>query len=278
MIIIGEAGGSKTDWRLISNDYIESKTTSGFNAAVDDSAAFVSLVKLGFEQHLQSVKYVYFYAAGAGTSENQSDLESQLASIFPVAQVEVQNDLLASARALYGTNSGMVAILGTGSVVGEYNGSNIAYRVPSLGYILGDEGGGFHLSKLWIQHILRGSAPDDLAKSFLEQYPDFSEKEIIRITYGVGRANAILSGYTHFFSQNKFHPFIYGMVYEAFKHCFKAYHLRQEDRNKKWRFSGSIAYHFEEILRQAGSEFDLYIDKVIQSPIEELTLYHQAHR
>ncbi|MEO9475790.1 MAG: hypothetical protein ABJG41_09655 [Cyclobacteriaceae bacterium] len=277
MILIGEAGGSKTDWRLISKDQIESKTTAGFNAAVDDLSAFISSVRLEFEQHLEAIRQIYFYAAGAGTSENQSDLELQLESVFPVAQVEVQNDLLASSRALYGTDSGMVAILGTGSVVGEYDGSEIIYRVPSLGYILGDEGSGFYLSKLWIQHVLRGTAPDDLAKSFLEQHPDFSEREIIRLIYGEARANGILARYTHFFSQNKFHPFIYGMVYEAFKHCFNAYHLRQEDRDKKWRFSGSIAYYFEEILRQAGSEFDLYIDKVIQSPIEELTNYHQTH-
>ncbi|MEP4534316.1 MAG: hypothetical protein ABJ004_14590 [Cyclobacteriaceae bacterium] len=277
MILIGEAGGSKTDWRLVANGHVDSKTTSGFNAAVDDYSTFVSLIRLEFEQHLQSVKRVYFYAAGAGTSESHSGLESQIASIFPMAQVEVHNDLLASSRALYGADSGMVGILGTGSVVGEYDGERVVYRVPSLGYILGDEGSGFHLSKLWIQHILRGSAPDDLAKSFLEQHPDFCEREIIRLTYGVGRANRGLARYTHFLSQNKYHPFIYALIYEGFKQCFKAYNLRPEDSDKKWRFSGSVAYYFEEILRQAGSEFDLYIDKVIQSPIEALTIYHQTH-
>ena len=49
------------------------------------------------------------------------------------------------------------------------------------------------------------------------------------------------------------------------------------DHDLKWRFSGSVAFHFMEILKKVGSEFDLYIDEVFESPIEGLADYHRQH-
>ena len=59
---------------------------------------------------------------------------------------------MAAARALWFDEPGIVAILGTGSNSCVYDGINIIEAVPSLGYILGDEGSGAYLGKKLLQY------------------------------------------------------------------------------------------------------------------------------
>ncbi len=49
---------------------------------------------------------------------------------------------------------GIVAILGTGSNSGYYNGKKIIRNSPGLGYVLGDEGSGAYLGKKVLQYYL----------------------------------------------------------------------------------------------------------------------------
>ena len=79
---------------------------------------------------------------------------------IPAAEtVEVYSDLLAAARALCGHEPGIACILGTGSNSCLYDGTGIASNVSPLGYILGDEGSGAVLGKLFIGDVLKSGSP-----------------------------------------------------------------------------------------------------------------------
>jgi glucosamine kinase len=61
--------------------------------------------------------------------------------------------LLAAARALFGDGSGIACILGTGSNSCLYIDGRIVDKIPALGYILGDEGSGANLGKVFFKRF-----------------------------------------------------------------------------------------------------------------------------
>jgi glucosamine kinase len=276
MIVIAEAGATKTHWRICTEAGVEHQTSAGYNVVSREPDNFLRSLMDIFKEPNQKGKF-YLYAAGIGAQPATSSLAEGLKNELPSVDIEVKDDLFAAGRALFGNDRGVVGILGTGAALGEFSEGNIAYRVPSLGYVLGDEGGGFYLAKRWLVHLLRNQVPDDLKKAFTSSYPEVSEPYILEQTYRKPHPNQNLAQYTHFLSEYQNHPFVFSLVYEGFRVYFDSFHLRASDKDLKWRFSGSIAYYFEDILKKAGAEFDLYIDKVIQSPIDLLTTYHQHH-
>jgi len=48
---------------------------------------------------------------------------------------------------------------------------------------------------------------------------------------------------------------------------------------KKYKlgFVGSVAYYFQDILKEVATEFDIKIDRVIQKPIDGLLDYHLSN-
>ena len=147
MKLIIESGATKSDWRLVS-DYGEQVgrfVAEGMNVStmsmdmvsdiITRTTRDVTAAAAG-----NTIKEVYFYTAGVITDEIESFLTSVLGSVFAGTEVEIQNDLVAAARALCGHKPGIAAILGTGSNSCLYDGEKIVRRIYSSGFILGDEG------------------------------------------------------------------------------------------------------------------------------------------
>ncbi len=68
-------------------------------------------------------------------------------------------------------NKGIVAILGTGSNSGYYNGKKIVRNSPGLGYVLGDEGSGAYLGKKVLQYYLYKTFDEELHDKFHKKIP-----------------------------------------------------------------------------------------------------------
>lgn len=278
MILVAEAGSTKTDWRLLSDVGIKRNSSGGFNPVVNFDSVYLSQIESQFLTIKEQVKKLYFYGAGINQEMDQTPIISELNKIFTNAEIQIASDLLAAGKALFGQESGMIGILGTGSALGRYESGNIQYRVPSLGYVLGDEGSGFYLGKELIKRVLRDQIPEELKESFYYRFPEFNERKILNTIYGGLRPNRAIAAYCEFLSDHQNHPYIYHLIYKAFMHFFDSFHNHFiHEKELPWRFVGSVAFYFEEILKKAGSEYDLYIDRVIQAPIDELTQYHQQH-
>jgi len=98
---------------------------------------------------------VRYEAACFGMSGGPDDKEALLAEILPTGRLIVTHDgLIALAGATAG-EPGIVTIAGTGSIAFGRNGAGQSARAGGWGYIFGDEGGGFDITRQALRAALR---------------------------------------------------------------------------------------------------------------------------
>lgn len=273
--IVGDAGGSSTEWRIVVEDNIQQLKTIGFNAYTHNFLDLKESISQVFGSDLGSGLPVYFYAAGADTLEQKAELEKNLKELFG-QDLTVENDLVGAARSLCGTGSGNVCILGTGSNACHYDGTVVDKVSASLGYVLGDEGSGAYLGKKLLMRVFRNQLATELIDAFNKTFDLDSHRVITRI-YDQPRPNHFLASFAPFISEHRAHPEMYELIYKGFEEFFHAFFYRQHHLEDQFHFSGSIAYHFSDILRQVGADLKFRIGHIVESPISGLVLYHQNH-
>lgn len=281
MIAIVDGGSTKCDWVILENSgKISQKTESiGFNPNIINA----DLIPQEIEKnpHLFLIKnqldYIYFYGSGCGTVENALLVETQLQKVFPYAKVTVKEDLTAAAYAAYNGKPAIVCILGTGSNSCYFNGESIRRDLPSLGFLIGDEGSGSALGKHLVRRFFMKKLPQDLHQEFVETY-HLTIEDAIKNMYHNPRANAYLAEFNKFVVQRKQHPYFQNMVFDEMKNFFEYQVLPYEEaREAEINFIGSIAYYYEDILRAAAAELNLTVGHIVQKPIESLVEFHKKY-
>ena len=274
MIAIVDGGSTKCDWVILENSgKISQKTESiGFNPNIINA----DLIPQEIEKnpHLFLIKnqldYIYFYGSGCGTVENALLVETQLQKVFPYAKVTVKEDLTAAAYAAYNGKPAIVCILGTGSNSCYFDGESIRRDLPSLGFLIGDEGSGSALGKHLVRRFFMKKLPQDLHQEFVETY-HLTIEDAIKNMYHNPRANAYLAEFNKFVVQRKQHPYFQNMVFDEMKNFFEYQVLPYEEaREAEINFIGSIAYYYEDVLRAAAAELNLTVGHIVQKPIESL--------
>lgn len=281
MIAIVDGGSTKCDWVILENSgKISQKTESiGFNPNIINA----DLIPQEIEKnpHLFLIKnqldYIYFYGSGCGTVENALLVETQLQKVFPYAKVTVKEDLTAAAYAAYNGKPAIVCILGTGSNSCYFDGESIRRDLPSLGFLIGDEGSGSALGKHLVRRFFMKKLPQDLHQEFVETY-HLTIEDAIKNMYHNPRANAYLAEFNKFVVQRKQHPYFQNMVFDEMKNFFEYQVLPYEEaREAEINFIGSIAYYYEDVLRAAAAELNLTVGHIVQRPIESLVEYHKKY-
>jgi N-acetylglucosamine kinase-like BadF-type ATPase len=162
MILIAEAGATSTRWRAIDAAGNVTKARSeGVNVATIERSTVENRIREAVAQLNpggEKLERIHFYAAGM--------LSDEVSSLFPGVEIECASDLLAAARAVCGHAPGIAAILGTGSNSCFFDGEQVVKNVHSSGFILGDEGGGAALGRLFLSDFLKDLMPVDLAREF----------------------------------------------------------------------------------------------------------------
>lgn len=280
MILIADSGSTKTDWRIIqSNSQIHQAKTAGFNPFYQGSEEILAELQnilLPQIKSLGKVQEIHFYGAGCSTDKNISLITQVLKTVFPEADLSINSDLLAAARAVCLKDPGIVCILGTGSNTCLYDGHEIVYSRPNLGFILGDEGSGSFLGKKLITAYLYEDLPSNLSEKFLKRYNNISRAEILENIYKKPFPNRYLASFSQFLLHNLKDPYIYRLIYESFALLFDN-HIMKYDKldDYKVHFVGSIAFYYSNILRQVANDKGVVLRNVMETPIAGLTLYHQ---
>lgn len=273
MILIADSGSTKTDWCMGDNPIIH---TSGINPFHQSAEQIQQILTKELGSQLSpdaTISAIYFYGAGC-TPEKKPILERALQALYPQAYVEVQSDLLGAARALCGKESGIACILGTGSNSCYYDGTHIVSNVSPLGYILGDEGSGAVLGKRLVGDCLKKQLPPSLCEAFLQTF-QLTPAEIIEKVYRQPQANRFLASLTPFLSTHREIPEIHRLLISCFTDFFQRNILQYPYSNNLTHFVGSIAWYFQEEVKEAAQLSGIQTGKFIQSPIEELRKYHQ---
>lgn len=280
MILIADCGSTKIDWCLLNGKKVEKQVfTLGMNAVMlteEEMRARLSAELMPeMADYAAVIESVYFYGAGCISTEVCSNVARAIKANIPSAEhIEVYSDLLAAARALCGHEAGIACIMGTGSNSCLYDGTGIAANVSPLGFILGDEGSGAVLGKLFLGDVLKNQLPAGVAAEFLNEY-SLDLLTIIRRVYREPQPNRFLASVTPFISKHIDVKEIHDMVLGTFTAFFRRNVMQYTGfETHTINFVGSIAYHFRPVLEEAARNCGCTIGKVIKSPMEGLLNYH----
>ena len=278
MVLIADAGSTKTNWLLISkNKAITPLKSQGLNPVIISKTEINQRLSIVFRDLTSAteVEKVHFFGAGCWNEANCSIIRIALKKYFPNAIIEVASDILGAVRASCGDQVGIVCILGTGSNTCLFDGKEVRYGVPSLGYILGDEGSGMYLGKQLIQHYFYQKLPKDLHQFFYDTY-GLNKAQLIQRVYREEGANQYLASFVPFLAKHRQHPFIQQLLNQVFNQFIDRHILKYpEHKILPIHFIGSIAFHFKSELAACLVEKGLQLGKIIKHPIEALQVYFE---
>ncbi|MEM9833114.1 MAG: BadF/BadG/BcrA/BcrD ATPase family protein [Bacteroidota bacterium] len=278
MQLIADSGSTKTDWRLINAEgKISQAKTVGLNPyhlSTDDIAAQLQNELL--PQISGKIKSIHFYGAGCSTAFACQTVEAALQQVFPNSHAEVNNDLLAAARALCGHQAGIANIIGTGANSCLYDGKKITDNVPPLGYIAGDEGSATWLGKQLLNSYFKRWMPSELQASFEKRFSP-SVDDALENMYRKPQANRYLAQFSRFAFRHLKHPWIAKLVYNGFTEFFDKNIIRYENyQQQPIHFTGGVAFYYSNLLRQVANDRGVRVQNILESPIAGLTLFHQG--
>ena len=275
MKAIIDSGSTKADFVFVGKDrkIIQLKTV-GFNPLATDYQPFIDSYINHPDRPTESVQEVFFYGAGCSTEQAISTAKEVLSQLFPEAKIQVQDDLLGAARATSQGKASMVAILGTGSNSCLFNGTKIIDHVSNLGYLLGDEGGGFAIGKEVLRSFFYRELPPELTIAFQDQY-QLSRNQLIQRIYQSKAPNREIAAFAEFAVAHRSNPAIKKLVANVFQEFI--------DRNlKKYQvttsipvhFIGSISYIFRNRIEEILEQNHLLPGVFLRKPIDGLIEFH----
>lgn len=277
MKLVVESGSSKADWAIIGQGIVLSCfQTKGFNPLFFDEIEMKQLL-LNHQQIqgiIGDISQVYFYSPGFSHGDSRNRLRDILESVFKESNIYVESDLLAACRSVYHSQSLFVSILGTGSNTAFYDGKSMQQISPSLGFILADEGSGASLGRILLKDYLRKQLPEDIYISFSRAH-SISLDRVLSSIYQEKYPNRFLASYVPFLSRHHTHDYVQNILRKEFQKYFNTQLLVHPlHADFTISFVGSVAFFFEDVLRQVALENGIKVSEIVQSPINGLVDYH----
>ncbi len=278
MIAIAESGSTKCDWVVLDGkaEVVLTAKTIGFNPYFHSEQYILDTLNATSE--LVGVKSeitaIYFYGAGCSSTQLNTIVKKALSRFFVEAEISVDHDLVAAAYSLYEGEPVIACIIGTGSNSCFFDGKNAVELVPALGFILGDEASGSYFGKKVLADYFYKRLPFEMQEDFINWFKiDWSQT--VQNVYQNPHANVYLASFMKFIAAHKSNPYVIEMVKEGMARFidihvanFSNYH------HYKVGFVGTIAFLFEDILREELAKRDCQLGRIIKNPVEHLVRYH----
>lgn len=279
MLLIADSGSTKTCWVLLKGkEIIKRFYTKGFNpylqTEIEISNALNTEVKEVLKSFLTQIQNVYFYGAGCSADDKNKLITNGIRSFLPQANVVVQHDLLGAALALLGYESGIAAILGTGSNSCLVINGIIKQNIPSLGLYLGDEGSGGYMGKLFVRNYFYGKFSES-TQQLINQELTLNKEDVLENVYKRPFPNRYLASFTYFIAKHISIPEIKNIVTQGFNDFINTTICRYPNY-KSYPLSvvGSVGFIFKDILNEVCLEHHIQLKKVLKEPIDGLIEYH----
>lgn len=275
-LLILDAGSTKTEWVLLHEGTVASHGLArGYNPNYADPSVLKTILKKEMPKDLPTVDEVYYYGSGCGSESNRELVARMLRTRFKkVKTLSVTHDLMAVCHALLGHEKGIACILGTGANSCVYDGYDVVEQGVSLGYLVGDEGSGCYIGRKLVRAYFYDFMPLELKLSFEMAY-HLKINDFIDNVYHQPEASKYLAEFTKFAGEHQAHPFIQQLLRECFCDFIKAFVLRYKDGRKlPVSFVGSVAWVFQDQLREALESEGLTLGPVMQSPMEGLIQFY----
>jgi N-acetylglucosamine kinase-like BadF-type ATPase len=277
MILIADSGATKTHWVLIDKKEVsEELYTRGFNPYYYEADQFEE--SLSRELHgalpIEAVRKIYFYGSGISSEGNQEIVRRALHTVFPAASIHTHHDLHGAAIALLGNQKGIACILGTGSNSCLWNGKKIIANVPSLGYMLGDEGSGTYIGKILTRDVLIGDADSEVTEHFYA-FNEMDFGSALDRIYKDADPNLFFSAQAKFLRNNMHLPYCREVVKRSFQDFVKVQLSKYSGYDAlPVSFTGSIASNFQDVLMEVLKEWGITLGKIMKEPMEGMIEFH----
>jgi N-acetylglucosamine kinase-like BadF-type ATPase len=274
--LIADSGATKAEWSLLTNGKQKTILTQGISPYFLNKDQVVDVLLKELKPDLQNVRVdeVYYYGTGCANPDNAKLMKKAIKQVFPEANIDVNHDLLAAARALCGVEKGIACILGTGSNSCYYNGKRIVSNSPGLGYVLGDEGSGAYLGKKVLQYYLYNTFDDELKGRFDVTYLT-NKAEILENVYKNPLPNRYLAGFVMFLAENRGHYMIENIIEDCLNDFFFTHLCKyKETWTLPVNFVGSVAFGFKDVLEELCHSYEFELGKILKKPMSGLIEYH----
>lgn len=278
--LIADAGSTKTDWVLLDNEGNQALVVNqpGLNALLaDDLLLKERFGALRAQLGDAEIGHIYYYGAGCATPEICTRIEDVLRMHTGTEGATATSDLLGAARGLLGDKPGIACILGTGSNSCLYDGNKITRNIPSLGFILGDEGSGAALGKRLVSDIFKERLPLSVREKFFREC-SLTLPEVLERVYRAPEPNKFLASLVPFLHRNLWNPYVYSMVQREFARFFRRnVSLYKGARSLPVHFTGGVANAFADVLRETAERKGITLGGITASPLQGLIDYHARH-
>lgn len=219
---------------------------------------------------------LFFYGAGCANEALSKSLYELFTAYFTpnINHAVFRSDLEGAAKALYGDEPGLIGVIGTGSASGLYNGERLVDSIPSLGYVLGDEGSGAHMGKLLLNALIKRRMSSKVV-ALLKDYAEVSYNSILNKVYRSDAANSYLASFVPFLNEHQKEEEISTIIDYSLKLFFINNVLQyKEIPGNKIRLVGSVATIFKDRVKRIAGAYSLEADKFLSNPISDLGKYY----
>jgi N-acetylglucosamine kinase-like BadF-type ATPase len=240
--------------------------TAGINATYATKESITAIFEEIITKNniiVAEIENVRYYGAGCFNTNNAEKVKTALFELFPQANIAVFSDLYAACHALCNNRKGFVGILGTGSASCFYDGVEITDTAPSLGFMLGDEGSGTHIGKLFVKEYFTNKIDNDIAIDFEETFA-VSKSIVLEKIYREAKPQAFFASIPIFLQKHLENNTIKKVIANSFQSFFNQQIDYYGKCNYPWFFCGSIAYYFQNILLETAHKNSIEIKEIIQ--------------
>ncbi|MGN1215397.1 MAG: ATPase [Candidatus Cryptobacteroides sp.] len=275
MKLIVESGATKSDWRLVEDGkQVGQYLLPGMNV----SSMSLDAVKRTLGEGLSrcgaaNLEGFYLYTAGVVTPGIRASIHEYADSLISIGDFDFQNDMLAAARSVCGHSSGIVAIIGTGSNSCFYDGESISQNVYAGGFILGDEGAGSALGKMFLADYLKGEVPEPLKSDFESRF-DSSYSAIVANVYKGPSPAGYLGSIAPLVVSHYSEPYARELVDRNFRNFIRRSLMKYDYLNHPVGVVGGFAGANREIFSRLCSECGIRVSRYVMEPVEGLIEYH----
>ena len=116
--------------------------------------------------------------------------------------------------------------------------------------------------------------PEELKSKFFAQYK-LTYADIIDKVYRQPLPNRFLAGLSPFLAQNIDLQYVHELVLGSFKAFFRRNVMQYDYQRMPVHFIGSVAFYYQNVLREAAEEMHIHLGTIIKSPMQGLIEYHK---
>lgn len=273
--VIAESTSTHSEWSLIDgNNVVAHAIISGINPYFQTRREISHIIRLELPRDFFKRRWdrILFYGAGCSTAERKKIVELSLVAQFKTP-VTVESDLVGAAHGLLQHDAGLACILGTGSNSCFYDGERITKSVSPGGFILGDEGSGSSMGRIFLSDVLKDLAPRDLIEEFYA-VNKITKADIMDSVYNNPHANNNLHNYSFFLAEHLNNEYARNLVTNEIKRFFDRNLCQYEYKDYPVCFVGSVATRYSEILLQVAYSYNMNVKKIVSDSMPGLVAYH----